>query len=235
MTASGDISTRVGSDPNARTAGVLLIVTALATLVAVVGRVAADADYPTLAESLYAISLNKELYGIGGAGRLISGITLLAGAWYLARTWIIRERLGTPLVPILFAVSGAFTAVSGACAVGLALFGPGIEAFQSVERMIEITDSIRWIAGKVGFSAAGLSLIVAARYQWKVGGTLRFVAPVSLIIGAAMQLIWIDSAIVVHRISGSALLVWFLVIGTMLFAGRVERHFEAMISKSPAA
>ena len=235
MTASGDISTRMGSDPNARIAGVLLIVTALATLVAVVGRVAADADYPTLAESLYAISLNKDLYGIGGAGRLLSGITLIAGAWYLARTWIIRERLGTPLVPVLFAVSGVFTAVSGACAVGLALFGPGIEAFQAVERMIEITDSIRWIAGKVGFSAAGLSLIVAARYQWKVGGTLRFVAPVSLIIGAAMQLIWIDSAIVFHRVSGSALLVWFLLIGTMLFTGRVERHFEAMISKSPAA
>ena len=156
-------------DPNARIAGALLILTALATLVAVVGRVAADADYPTLAESLYAISLKKELYGIGGAGRLLSGITLIAGAWYLAKTWIIRERLGTPLVPILFAVSGAFTVVSGACAVGLALFGPGIEVFQAVEGIIEVTASIRWVTGKIGFSAAGLALIVAARYQWTGG------------------------------------------------------------------
>ena len=233
--SSDDISTSVGSDTNARIAGALLIVTALATLVAVVGRVAADADYPTLAESLYAISLKKELYGIGGAGRLLSGITLIAGAWYLAKTWIIRERLGTPLVPVLFALSGAFTAVSGACAVGLALFGPGIEVFESVEGMIESTAFIRWITGKIGFSAAGLALIVAARYQWKVGGTLRFVAPASLIIGVAMQLIWIDSAIFVHRVSGSALLVWLLLIGTMLFSGRVERHFEAMISKRPTA
>ena len=225
----------MGSDPNARIAGALLIVTAIATVIAVVGRVAADADQPTLAESLYAVSLNKGLYGTGGAARFLSGITLIIGSWYLARTWIIRERLGTPLVPILFAVSGAFTAVSGACAVALALSGPGIETLPDVDRMTELTASLRWLTGKIGFSEAGLSLIVAALYQWRVGGTLRLVAPASVIIGVAMQLIWIDSAITVHRVSGSALLIWFLIIGTMLSTGRVERHFVSMIEGKPAA
>ncbi|MYA62280.1 MAG: hypothetical protein F4X94_06875, partial [Dehalococcoidia bacterium] len=100
-----------GRVSEARIAGALLLLTALATAVAVIGRVAADADQATLAESLVSISEARGLYGLGGAARLISGVTLLAAAWYLSRTWIIRERLGTPLVPILLAVSGAFTAV----------------------------------------------------------------------------------------------------------------------------
>ena len=69
-----------GRDHAARMAGGLLILTALATLIAVIGRVAADADQPTLAESLTAISLNSELYGLGGAARFLSGITLIAGS-----------------------------------------------------------------------------------------------------------------------------------------------------------
>ena len=39
----------------------------------------------------------------------------------------------------------------------------------------------------VGFTAAGLALIVAAWYQWRVGGTLPKVAPVSAALGVAMQ------------------------------------------------
>ena len=108
---------------------------------------------------------------------------------------------------------------------------PGIESLPDVDRMIELTASIRWLSGKFGFSAAGLSLIVATRYQWKVGGMLRYASPASAIIGLAMQLIWIDSATAVHRIGGFALLVWLLVIGTMLFTGRIERHFETMVQR----
>ena len=93
-------------DPAARRAGLLLVLTAAATVVAVIGRVGAAADHSTLAESLVAISESKGLYGIGGAARFISGVTLIASAWFLLRTWIIRERLGTPLVPLLFIVSG---------------------------------------------------------------------------------------------------------------------------------
>ena len=75
--------------------------TAVATTVMVIGRVTVDADQPTLAESLSAIASSQGLYVMSGASRLVSGVTLLAAAWYLARTWIIQERLGTPLVPAL--------------------------------------------------------------------------------------------------------------------------------------
>lgn len=216
-----------GRVSEARIAGALLLLTVLATAVAVIGRVAADADQATLAESLVSISEARGLYGLGGAARLISGITLLAAAWYLSRTWIIRERLGTPLVPILLTVSGAFTAVSGACAVLLAVSAPDVAAV-SVAPLMENSELLRWLTGKIGFAAAGLALIVAARYQWKVGGALRYIAPASLVIGIAMQFIWFDAVIFIHRISGIVFLVWLIAVGGMLFTGRVERLFRRM-------
>ncbi len=213
-------------DPAARRAGLLLIITAVATVVAVVGRVAAAADHPTLAKSLIAISDSSGLYAIGGAARFIAGVTLIAGAWFLLRTWIIRQRLGTPLVPLLFVASGLFTAVSGAGAVALAAFAP------DVGPATETAAALRELTGKAGFALGGLALIVAARYQWKVGATLKRIAPVTAIIGIALQLIWIDAIIMLHTVTGASFLVWLVVIGTMLFTGRVERHFVAFLASA---
>ncbi len=217
-------------DPAARKAGLLLILTAAMTVVAVVGRVAADADHPTLTESLAAIAANKGLYGIGGAARFISGITLVAGGWFLLRTWIIRQRLGTPLVPILFIAAGLSTAISGAGAVVLAAVPVAPDSPGAINggTFLETVAMLRELTGKIGFTLAGLALIVAARYQWKVGGTLRRIAPVTAIIGIALQFIWIDAVIMLHMVSGAAFLIWLLVIGSMLFTGRVERHFVAL-------
>ena len=218
-----------GRGSEARVAGALLLLTALATAVAVIGRVAADADQATLAESLVSISDARGLYGLGGVARLISGVTLLGAAWYLSRTWIIRERLGTPLVPILLASSGAFTAVSGACAVLITVSAPNVVE-TSVAPLMENSELLRWLTGKIGFAAAGLALIIAARYQWKVGGALKYIAPASLVIGIAMQFIWFDAATFAHRVSGIAFLVWLVALGGMLFTGRVERLFTRMRS-----
>ena len=222
-------------DRSARLAGILLIVTAIATIFAVIARVAADADQPTLAESLSRIALNRELYATGGAARLISGLTLIVAARMLASTWIIRERLGTPLVPALFAVSGLFTLVSGGCALALAVIAPdvtGTAIMPAPDTSQETIAYLRWFTGKIGFAAAGLALLVAAKYQWRVGGSLRYIAPVSALIGIAMQFIWIDSATFMHRINGPAFVVWLTVIGVMLATGRVERHFQRMSGRS---
>ena len=222
-------------DSAARTAGLLLIATAIVTVVAVVGRVAADADQDTFEHSMTYIAVNSGLYGLGGAARAISGITLIAASWFLLRTWIVRERLGTPLVPGLFVLSGLLTVVSGACAVILALFAPEVSSssiLAAPDAWLEPVANVRWLTGVVGFAIAGLALIVAARYQWMVGATLRKIAPVSAIIGLAMQFIWIDSATIMHPIIGVAFFLWLLAIGYMLASGRVERHFVAMNSRT---
>ena len=223
--ATGATSDR---DPAARIAGALLVLTALITAVSALTRVTADADFqPSLQDTLDAISRHPVLYGLGGAARFLSALTLGAAAWYLLRTWIIRLRLGSPGVPALFIASGVFTAVSGLCAVILAVAAP------ESSTLIEFSALIRWLSGKIGFASAGLALVVASRFQWKAGGALRFIAPVSGVLGLAMQFIWIDSATGVHPVVGGAFFLWLLAVGSMLFTGRTEELFRKMLH-SPA-
>ena len=66
---------------------------------------------------------------------------------------------------------------------------------------------------------------MASRYQWKVGGALRKVAPISAVLGAAMLFIWFDSAAAYHAVVGTGFLIWLIVIGSMLASGRVERQY----------
>lgn len=209
------------ASPNARRGGLFLIGSAFVTVVSVIARVAADADQPTVAESLAAIAAHPGLYSLGGAGRLVAGACLVFAARHLLKTWIIRERHGTPLVPPLLAVSGVLTAISGAVALGLAAATPEIGA------TVEAAASLRRLSGVAGFSAAGLALIVAARYRWKAGVPLRFVSPVSLVLGGAMQGIW-SPALAIHGVTGTAFVLWLLLVGVMLLTGRVERRFAAL-------
>ena len=218
-------------DSAASRAGLLLLLTAAANAIMVYARLAADADQSTLLESMRVIAANKAMYSLGGTARLISGITLIAGAWFLLRTWVVRERFGTPVVPYLFLASGAFTAVSGVSALALFVAAPAASeaaALSSIDSSTETVAYLRWFTGKLGFAAAGMALMVAAQRQWKAGGAIRRVAPASAVIGIAMQLIWVDAATIVHRISGAAFFVWLIVIGAMLVSGRVERHFSSM-------
>ena len=206
--------------------GRLFVVTAFATLVAVAGRVAADADEETLAETFAAIADSRPFYGLSGAGRLASGVALASGAWYLSRTWILRERWASPAVPALFMISGALTTLSGLCAVVLAATLP--EAGGSASTLHESLDWLHWLTGVAGFSAAGLALMVASAYQFRVGGRLRLIAPISAVLGGGMQLIWLPDLIYVHQITGSIFFVWLVVIGVMLATGRVERQYRVL-------
>ena len=111
-----------GPDRSARMGGGLLLLTAAATAVMVFTRVTADADQDTLLESLRAVEENRVLYGISGVARLLSGVALFAAAWLLLRTWIIRDRWASPVVPYLFALSGVSTVLSGASAIVIAVY-----------------------------------------------------------------------------------------------------------------
>lgn len=195
----------------------MLLITAVISAVMVYGRVASNTDLATLAETLRAVGENQGLYTLFGAARLGSGLTLLIAGWFLLRTWIIGDRWATPWVPYLFMLSGACTTLSGAAAVWVA-FQPGAPG---AEAMIQLS----WLVGKAGFTFAGLALLVAAWFQWRVGGTLRKVAPASAVVGVAMQFIWLEAATIIHPIVGGVFFLWLIVIGAMLATGRVERHF----------
>ena len=217
-------------DPAARTAGWLLLITAIATVVSVIGRVSAT-DLTALAQSLAAIGANRGQFGIGGAARFISGLTLFAGACFLLRTWIMRQGLGSRPVPVLLGISGVATALSGACGVALAIVvpeSPAVDGLASVAPTTIVVLNLFWITGKIGFSLAGLALIAAGHRQWCVGGFLRPIAPISVLIGGAMQLIWTDATIGAHYITGPAFVLWLVAISVMLVTGRVEKRFAAL-------
>ena len=195
---SAEVMSEHGPDRSARIAGAFLILTAAATVVMVFTRVASDADQDTLLESLRTVDENRALYGVSGVARLLSGIMFFIAAWLLLRTWIIRERWATPVVPYLFAISAVCTVISGGCAIIIAAYpvseisvsngGPTGEIARLAETVAETVSGLRWVTGKIGFVAAGLAVIVAARYQWRVGGTLRWIAPGSLMCGHAVHL-----------------------------------------------
>ena len=212
----------------ARNAGLFLILTALVTLVAVAGRVAADADRDTVQETLAAIADSRFPYALSGAGRLASGITLTVTALYLYRTWIIRERRVTPIVPGILALSGVFTTISGLTAILLTATLPGSgEAASSIH---EFMDGFHWLTGVAGFSIVGLALVVVSPWQYRFGGILRTLAPVSAVVGAVMQLIWVQDFTALHRVSGMVFFVWLIAIGLLLISGRAERQVRSWMS-----
>ena len=212
-----------------------LIITAFATLIAVVTRVSANADHPTLPETLTSIADTRALYGAGGVARFVSGITLLVAGWLLLRTWVVRQRFDHPLPPALLALSGVITAVSGGCALALSITAQSGSDAESIGATTEAVATARWLTGKIGFTLAGLALVIAARQQWQAGQPFSKIAPLSAIIGVAMQFIWWDAATIIHRITGVAFLLWLVLIGFMLVTGRVERHFVAKASSDSGA
>ena len=214
-------------DSSAPLAGLFLIITAIVTLIAVVARVAANTDQPTLPESLAAIADSRVLYGVGGAARFISGVTLLLAAWFLMRSWLTRQRHENPLVSAFFALSGVLTAVSGACALALAASVPAGAITEPIGAATETVSQLRSLFGKIGFAVSGLAVAVAAWRQWKTGPSFRKIAVFSAVLGIAMQFIWWDAATIVHRITGIAFLVWLILVGFMFITGRIERHFIA--------
>ena len=211
----------------ARKAGRLLLLTAAASVVMVFARVMADADRDTLIESLHAIAANQAMYGLSGAARVVSGAALMGAAWFLLKAQTDRGVYEMPDVAILFITSGFFTAISGGCAVALAVvFAPSVAeaAFLApVDFTTDTVDYVRWFSGKAGFALAGLALLIIALRQRASGGALRRVAPATALIGAGMQFIWIDAATVMHQVVGVAFFAWLVVVGALLATGRLER------------
>ena len=206
-------------DPAARAAGWLLLVTAAVTVVAVIGRVSADADLATLAESLAAIGAHRwalrgrrcgasDLRTHAADGSVVPAAYLDHAPASWARGWC-RCCWGFREWP---------PRSSGAGAVVLAIMAHGSpDGLATVAPVTTAVADLRWISGRFGFSLAGVALIAAALRQWRVGGFLRPLAPATAhCIGVAMQLIWVDAVVVAHRVSGAAFLVWLGAIGVLL-------------------
>ena len=240
------------SIPNYRTAGIFLLLTALATAISVPARLAVGADDTPFTDSLAlaqnldavriaqletteklgAIAGNKVAYGTGGAARLVGGLMLMAAGFYLWRAIGERHPTAMAIVAVLLVASGIASAVSGASAVALAVMSPELQATRVYTYSPGTTGwdygaeqalfSVRWITGSLGFTLAGLALVALAPVQWRMGGVLRVTAVVDVVLGVAMLFIWLDAATVVHRITGVAFLIWLIVVGLWLVIPRLR-------------
>lgn len=132
------------SIPDYRSAGIFLLLTALATAISVPARLAADADATPftdslaqrmtldaaeiasleVSEKLAAIGSASVAYGTGGAARLVGGVTLLVAGVYLWRAMRMYHPVAIGIAALLLAASGIASAVSGAAAIGLSVLAP---------------------------------------------------------------------------------------------------------------
>ena len=215
----------------ARTAGLLLLIAAVATAVSVLTRLTSSMEPNEAAPVQFTIILNTGVYAIAGAARTLAGLGLLAAAIFLRRAMSAWHR-ASEAASLLLIASGAVTAVSGACMLALAMeipqavnggTGPVVAPIVwEIPGWVEPMDAARWITGKIGFTLAGLGLIALAPVQWRMVGLLKVSAVADVIIGVAMLFIWVDAATIMHRISGIAFLAWLVVSGLWLVAGRLK-------------
>ena len=209
----------------ARAAGLLLLLTAVATAVAVAARLAGSAEPPEGSPLYLPVVLDTGLYALAGAARAVSGLALLAGAALLRRAMPTATGVAVAVAAALLAISGIVTAASGACMLALAAGLPETAAAAyagPVPGWAEPLNAARSITGKAGFALAGLGLVALAPAQWRTGGRLKIGAAAGAIIGIAMLFIWVDAATVMHRVSGIAFLLWLIVAGLWLVAGRLR-------------
>ena len=151
--------------PGFRKAGVLLLLTAVATLAAVAGRVLADADQPTLLESLSAIAESRLAYGSGGLARVVSGISLAAAAALLWKSVTMRETPPMALALGLLMLSGICTILSGVCSVLAGRVGPGVRRIADCTQCVIGSDRCAAVGlrkGRLRGCGTGLGSCVAA-------------------------------------------------------------------------
>ena len=211
-----------------RSAGLLLLLTAVATAVSVMARLNSSMEPLAGSPIPLPIILDTGQYVIAGAARTLSGLALLAAAVYLWMALRGSQPQVMGVAAALLVLSGVATAVSGACMLALAAGipqaadgNPTLVAW-GMPGWVAPIDGARWIAGKVGFFLAGLGLIALGPVQWRMGGVLKISAVADVIIGVAMLFIWVDAATVMHRVSGIAFLLWLIVSGVWLTLGLLQ-------------
>ena len=191
------------------------------------GRIAADADQPTLAESLAAIADSRLEYSLSWVARIVSGGALVAAAYLMWTRALGSEGRDLRPVLVLFAISGIWTVLSGVSSALLTAMAPAADALM-VEPgpSLEAIEVGRWVFGKAGFAASGLALLAATRPLFRGNGAWRIASPVTLLLGGSMLFIWLDAATALHRISGPAFIGWLVVAGALLMAGKAKGAFR---------
>ena len=212
---------KIGSNPDtnqgrpieATTAGLLLIVSAIAAVAMVWTRLQADIDQPTFEETLAAIDQNTLWYTWHGLARTFFGALLIVvaafigPAMFLARGWQLR------LSSILLNLGGIAMIVSGVLVIFIST------VYWTDAYDIATFDHYREVTGSIGNTFIGLAIVLLSVVQWRLSGFMKPVALLAPFVGIGMILVWIDATTILHRISGTGFLIWLLATAIVLVSG----------------
>ena len=196
---------KIGSNPDtnqgrpieATTAGLLLIVSAIAAVAMVWTRLQADIDQPTFEETLAAIDQNTIWYSWHGTARAFFGVSLIIAAafikpaMFLARGWQLR------LSSIVLNLGGIAMIVSGVLVIFISLLDR--RSTSKVSTITARSRKYRQHLYRFGHHPAEMAI----GFHEASGLLAPFV-------GIGMILVWIDAATILHRISGTGFLIWLL-------------------------
>ncbi len=217
-----------------RTVAVLLGLYALALLVMIISRVSSGADQSTAEESIRMIGVNSGWYVGIPLAALTAGFLLVAVAAVSYRVFRIWEPTLALLGSLLF-LSAAGAVCLGAIG-GLTLaqeYGGAFPAqappalVESVVGTYTAIEPLRALAGRVGFTFAGLGLLTWSGLITFTGAAPRWFGWLGLPVGAVMFFIWVPDASAMHRIGGIAYILWLTLLAGWLFVrGTTERPQE---------
>ncbi len=195
------------------TAGSLLIFSAIAAAAMVWTRLQAGIDQPTFEETLAAIDQNTLWYTWHGMARTFFGALLIAAAVFLKPAMLLARGWQLRLSSVLLSLGGIAMIISGV----LVIFIVAVYRVDTFD--LESFDHYREIAGSIGNTLIGLTIVLLSVLQWRLGGFMKPVALLAPFVGIGMTIVWVDAATIFHRISGTGFLIWLLTTALVLIAG----------------
>jgi len=200
----------------------LLVLYCVAQVVTIVTRIASGSDMESSAEAMAMITANHSWYLASKIANLVAAFLLLASGVLIYRIFRPFDHALALLAGAFFAVAASLWLLSSLAGLAIAevlggssgptaayLAGSQSSAFNAIE-------PVRAIAGRVGFTAAALALAFLGLLITFARPMPRWFGWAALPIAVAMLFIWDPGASAMHRIGGSALLLWFLAVAAWI-------------------
>ncbi len=210
----------------ARLTAVAIVLYGVFQVATIVTRLMSGSDQPDALDAAAMIAANHGWYLASKISNLAAALFLLVAAVGICR--VFRE-----LDPFLSLAAATFLGVAAifwmfssmmglavAEVVGAATAAAGVLTGQSPEVVtFHALEPVRAMAGRVGFTAAALGLLPLSAIigRWNMlPRWVRWFGWTGWVVAAAMFFIWDPGATAMHRLGGTGLLVWLLLLAGLL-------------------
>ena len=200
----------------------LLVLYCVAQVATIVTRIASGTDQPDAFSSLAMLSANHSWYVASKVANLTAAFLLLGLSVLIYQVFTAFDETLARMASVLFVAAGILWLLSSLAGLALAEVSgtPASETTLLTNNLQPLAfyaiEPVRAIAGRVGFTAVALGLLALSILIAMAKPLPRWLGWAGLPIAAAMFFIWDPEATAMHRLGGSALLVWFLLVAGLL-------------------